>query len=150
MKHLQDLLKNHPIIGLDSSIFIYHLEDHPRYSPLTEIIFNALEKGATKGMTSYLTLMEILVKPKAEGFINGVRDYEYYLATFPNLTFYEMGLEVAQKASDLRAEEGIKAPDAIQLATAMLHGATGFLTNDKVFERVKEIDILLLDKLLKS
>jgi len=150
MKRLQDFLKNHPLIGLDSSIFIYHLEDHPRYSPLTEIIFNALEKGANKGITSYLTLMEILVKPKAEGLINVVRDYEYYLATFPNLTFYEMGLEVAQKASDLRAEEGIKAPDAIQLATAMLHGATGFLTNDKVFERVKEIDILLLDKLLKS
>jgi len=149
MKRLQDFLKNHPLIGLDSSIFIYHLEDHPRYSPLTEIIFNALEKGANKGITSYLTLMEILVKPKAEGLINVVRDYEYYLATFPNLTFYEMGLEVAQKASDLRAEEGIKAPDAIQLATAMLHGATGFLTNDKVFERVKEIDILLLDKLLK-
>ncbi len=150
MKHLQDFLKNHPLIGLDSSIFIYHLEDHPRYSPLTEIIFNALEKGANKGITSYLTLMEILVKPKAEGLINVVRDYEYYLATFPNLTFYEMGLEVAQKASDLRAEEGIKAPDAIQLATTMLHGATGFLTNDKVFERVKGIDILLLDKLLKS
>jgi predicted nucleic acid-binding protein len=150
MKRLQDFLKNHPLIGLDSSIFIYHLEDHPRYSPLTEIIFNALEKGANKGITSYLTLMEILAKPKAEGLINVVRDYEYYLTTFPNLTFYEMGLEVARKASDLRAEERIKTPDAIQLATAMLYGATGFLTNDKVFERVKGIDILLLDKLLKS
>ena len=148
MKRLQDFLKNHPLIGLDSSIFIYHLEDHPRYSPLTEIIFNALERGANKGITSYLTLMEILVKPKTEGLFQVVRDYEYYLATFPNLTFYEMGLEVAQKASDLRAEERIKAPDAIQLATAMLYGVTGFLTNDKVFERVKGIDILLLDKLL--
>jgi predicted nucleic acid-binding protein len=150
MKRLQDFLKNHPLIGLDSSIFIYHLEDHPRYSPLTEIIFNALEKGANKGITSYLTLMEILAKPKAEGLLHVVRDYEYYLTTFPNLTFYEMGLEVARKASDLRAEERIKAPGAIQLATAMLYGVTGFLTNDKVFERVKGIDILLLDKLLKS
>jgi predicted nucleic acid-binding protein len=71
------------------------------------------------------------------------------LTTFPNLIFYEMGLEVARKASDLRAEERIKAPNAIQLATAMLYGATGFLTNDKVFDRAKGIDILLLDKLLK-
>jgi len=150
MKRLQDFIKNHPLIGLDSSIFIYHFEDHPRYSPLTEIIFNALERGANKGITSYLTLMEILAKPKAEGLLHVVRDYEYYLTTFPNLTFYEIGLEAAQKASDLRAEERLKAPDAIQLATAMLYGATGFLTNDKVFERVKGIDILLLDKLLKS
>ena len=149
MKALQDLLKNHPVIGLDTSIFIYHLEDHPRYSPLTEIIFNALEKGINKGVTSHLTLMEILVKPKTEGLLQVARDYEYYLTTFPNLTFYEMGLEIAQKASDLRAAERIKAPDAIQLATAILYGATAFLTNDKIFERVKEVEFLILDKLLK-
>jgi len=67
MKALQDFLKNHPVIGLDTSLFIYHLEDHPRYSPLTEIIFGALENGRNKGVTSYLTLMEILAKPKTEG-----------------------------------------------------------------------------------
>jgi predicted nucleic acid-binding protein len=150
MKALQDLLKNHPVIGLDTSIFIYHLEDHPRYSPLTEIIFNALEKGINKGVTSYLTLMEILVKPKTEGLLQVARDYEYYLTTFPNLTFYEMGLDVAQKASDVRSADRIKAPDAIQLATAVLYGATAFFTNDKIFERVKGVDIFILDKLLKS
>jgi len=73
--------------------------------------------------------------------------YEYYLTTFPNLTFYEIGLEVARKASDFIATERIKAPDAIQIATVILNGATAFLTNDKIFERVKGIDILILDKL---
>lgn len=149
MKTLQDLLKNHSVIGLDTSIFIYHIEDHPRYSPLTEIIFNALEKGINKGVTSYLTLMEILVKPKTEGLLQVARDYEYYLTTFPNLTFYEMGFDVARKASDLRSADRIKAPDAIQLATAILYGATAFMTNDKIFDRVKEMEVLLLDKLLK-
>jgi predicted nucleic acid-binding protein len=149
MKALRDFLKNHPVIGLDTSIFIYHLEDHPRYSPLTEIIFSALENGRNKGVTSYLTLMEILAKPKAEGLQQVARDYEYYLTTFPNLTFYEMGLDVARKASDVRSADRIKAPDAIQLATAIFCGATAFLTNDKIFERVRGVDILILDKLLK-
>jgi predicted nucleic acid-binding protein len=150
MKQLRDFLRKHPVIALDSSIFIYHLEDHPRYAPLTEIIFDALEKGMNTGITSYLTLMEIMTKPKAEGLLQVARDYEYYLTTFPNLTFYEMGLEIARKASDLRAVERMKAPDAIQLATAIFHGATAFVTNDKIFERVKGIDILILDKFLKS
>jgi uncharacterized protein len=150
MKRVQDFLKNHSVIGLDSSLFIYHLEDHPRYAPLTEIIFSALEKGGNTGVSSYLTLMEILVKPKAEGLLQAARDYEYYLTTFPNLTFYEMGLEVAKKASDLRATERIKAPDAIQVATAFLYGATAFLTNDKIFERIKGLDVLILDKFLKQ
>jgi len=150
MKRLQDFLKNHPVIGLDTSVFIYHLEDHPRYSSLTEIVFSGLEKGLNKGVTSYLTLLEILTKPKAEGLLQIARDYEYYLTTFPNLTFYEMGLDVARKAADLRALERIKAPDAIQVSTAMLYGATAFLTNDRIFERIKGINILVLDKCLKS
>jgi len=149
MKRVQDFLKNHPVLALDSSIFIYHFEDHPRYAPLTEIIFSALEKGTNKGVASYLTMMEIITKPKTEGLLHVARDYEYYLTTFPNLAFYEMGLEVARKASDIRATERIKAPDAIQLATAIICGATAFLTNDRIFERFKEIDILILDKLLK-
>ncbi|MBM4323124.1 MAG: PIN domain-containing protein [Deltaproteobacteria bacterium] len=149
MKRLQEFLKNHPVIGLDASIFIYHLEDHPRYSPLTEIIFDTLENRKNRGITSYLTLTEILVKPKTEGLPQVSRDYEYYLTTFPNLTFYEMGLDVARKASDLIASDRIKSPDAIQLATAILHGATVFITNDKIFERVKGVDVLVLDKFLK-
>ena len=150
MKPLQDFFKNHPVIGLDTSIFIYHLEDHPHYSSLTEVVFGALERGNIRGVTSYLTLLEILTKPKAEGLLQVARDYEYYLTTFPNLTFYEMDLDVARKASDLRASERIKAPDAIQVSTAILYGATAFLTNDRIFERVKGIDILILDKCLKS
>jgi predicted nucleic acid-binding protein len=61
-----------------------------------------------------------------------------------------MGLDVARKASDIRAGVRIKAPDAIQIATAIVHGATAFLTNDRIFEKVKEIDVLTLDKFLKS
>jgi len=150
MKRLHDILKNHPMIGLDTPLFIYHLEDHPRYIPLTEIIFTALEKGMNKGITSYLTLLEILTKPKTEGALQAARDYEYYLTTFPNLTFFDMDLDVARKASDVRAGARIKAPDAIQIATAIVHGATAFLTNDRSFEKVKEIDVLTLDKFLKS
>lgn len=127
-----------------------HFEDHPRYIPLTEIIFTSLEKGMNKGITSYLTLLEILTKPKTEGALPAARDYEYHLTTFPSLTFFDMGLDVARKASDLRAAARIKAPDAIQIATAIVHGATAFLTNDRVFEKVKEIDVLTLDKFIKS
>ncbi len=61
-----------------------------------------------------------------------------------------MGLDVARKVSDLRAAVRIKAPGAIQIATAMVHGATAFLANDRIFEKVKEINVLTLDKFLKS
>jgi len=149
MKRLLEFLKSHPVVGLDTSIFIYHLEDHPRYAPVTEIIFHSLEEGNNKGITSFLTLMEILVKPKVEELLEVARDYEYYLTTFPNLTLFPFALEIARKASDLRAVTRIKTPDAIQLATAIHHGATGFLTNDRIFEKVMGLDIAILDKVMK-
>ena len=149
MKRLLESLKRHPVFGLDTSVFIYHLEDHPRYAPATEIIFHSLEEGKNRGVTSFLTLMEILVRPKAEGRLEVARDYEYYLTTFPNLTLFPFELEIARKASDLRAIARIKTPDAIQLATALHHGATGFLTNDRIFEKVTGLEIVILDKVVK-
>ena len=149
MKRLLEFLKSHPVVGLDTSIFIYHLEDHPRYAPVTEIIFHSLEEGRNQGITSFLTLMEILVKPKVEELLEVARDYEYYLTTFPNLTLFPFELEITRKASDLRAVSRFKTPDAIQLSTALHHGATGFLTNDRMFEKVSVLEIAILDKVMK-
>jgi hypothetical protein len=49
MRRLHEFLKKHSVIGLDTPLFIYHLEDDPRYAPLTAIIFAALEGGRIKG-----------------------------------------------------------------------------------------------------
>ena len=36
MEQFRRRLAGHAIIGLDTSVFIYHLEAHPRYQPLTQ------------------------------------------------------------------------------------------------------------------
>ena len=120
MKRLRDLLRRHSVVGLDTSIFIYHLADHPRYGPVTADLLSTLEKGGFQGVTSYLTLMEIL-------------------------SFVSIGLEVARRAADLRAGYRLRPPDAIQLAAALVHGATAFLTNDKKLKSVNELKVLILD-----
>jgi len=51
------------VIGLDTSIFIYFLEDSARYGPLAQITINGIEKGKWQGVTSTITLMEITVRP---------------------------------------------------------------------------------------
>ncbi|MBI3354580.1 MAG: hypothetical protein HY034_06810 [Nitrospirae bacterium] len=41
---VKEIPKKH-IIGIDTMVFIYHLEDHPKFSSITEKLFDAVEKG---------------------------------------------------------------------------------------------------------
>ncbi len=39
-------------IALDTMVFIYHFEAHPLFSPVTTKIFEQIETGKTKAVTS--------------------------------------------------------------------------------------------------
>ncbi len=125
-------------------VFIYHFEDHPEFSLITEKLFDAVEKGKYRAVTSFVSLIEILVKPKREGAAKAVADYRDLLLTFPNLEFVPIDLHVADIASSLRAKYAIRTPDAIQLATAITSGASAFITNDDKLTKIEEIKTVLL------
>ena len=129
-------------------VFIYHLEDHPDYAPLTQTIFDAWESGRTCGVTSVITLLEILIQPKRAGQRQIAADYRDVLTRFPNLLLQEITIDIVEIASDLRATYQLRTPDALQLATGLATDATGFITNDAALRRVSEIDVLLLDETL--
>ena len=133
-------------------VFIYHLQDHPTYASLTQTIFEAWEEGRNSGVTSVITMLEILVKPKKEGNLDAARDYQELLTTYPNLHILDVDLAVACLAADLRAKYAIRTPDALQIAAALHAGASGFITNDEQLKQVAEVslEIVLLDDLLKD
>jgi len=82
---VEELKLKGKIIGLDTMVFIYHFEENQLYSPLTFSIFESLEKGNFNGITSVLTLLEILVKPKKENNLLLTERYNLLFETFPNL-----------------------------------------------------------------
>ena len=137
------------IIGLDTMVFIYHFEKNQAYSPLTFSIFESLEKGNFKGITSILTLLEILVKPKKENNSLLVERYKLLLETFPNLKVQEINENIADIASSLRANYNINTPDAIQIATSLEVKADIFITNDVNLKKISKIKVLLLSEMLK-
>jgi predicted nucleic acid-binding protein len=138
------------IIGLDTMVFIYHFEKDQIYSPLTFSIFESLEKGNFKGITSTLTLLEILVKPKKENNSLLVERYKLLFETFPNLQVQEINENIADIASSLRANYNINTPDAIQIATSLEVKADIFITNDAILKKMSEIKVLLLSEMLKE
>ncbi|MGB6369655.1 MAG: PIN domain-containing protein [Atribacterota bacterium] len=137
------------VVGLDTMVFIYHFEENQIYSPLTFSIFESLEKGNFKGITSILTLLEILVKPKKENNSLLTERYKLLFETFPNLQVKTINENIADIASTLRASYNINTPDAIQIATSLEAKADIFITNDATLKKISEIKVLLLNKMLK-
>jgi len=138
------------VIGLDTSIFIYFLEDNERHGPLAQVTINGIEKGKWQGVTSTITLMEITVRPWQLGRETAAREYEAILVHFPNLSIVDIDRNVARVAAQLRAKYNITPPDALQVGACLSFGAKAFLTNDKRLSRLQElIDVLVLDDFLE-
>lgn len=134
------------VVGLDTSIFIYFLENNERYSPLAQITINGIEKGKWRGVTSTITLMEISVRPWQLGNESAAREYEAILVHFPNLSIVDVDRTVARAAAQLRAKYNISPPDALQVAASFSFGAKAFLTNDRKLSRLQELmDVLVMD-----
>ncbi len=123
-------LSRHKRIGLDSNILIYHLEAHPIYLPLTRLILSGIERGQWEGVISTISLMEVTVQPWRLQQPRLALEYEALLANFPNLTVVDVDRTVARHAARLRGQLRCQPPDAILVASALVAGATLFVTND--------------------
>jgi len=108
-----------------------------------------LEKGDFKGLTSILTLLEILVKPRKENNLLLTERYKLLFETFPNLQVKTLNENIADISSSLRANYNINIPDAIQIATSLEAKADIFITNDVNLKKISEIKVLLLNEMLK-
>ena len=149
MGRLTQRLRSISVIGLDTTLFIYLFENNPIYLPLTSELFSSVEMGEKKGVTSTITLMEIIVKPLQLGRVDVARKYEAMLVHFPNLEIVDLYRDVIRQAARLRAEYRIRPPDALQIAASLLYGAEGFITNDRQLKRLNDkLEVVLLSDLV--
>ena len=138
------------VIGLDTSIFVYFLENNESYAPLAQITLKGIENGKWQGVTSTITLMEITVRPWQLENESAAREYEAVLVHFPNLTIVDVDRDVARTAAQLRAKYKVSPPDALQVAASVSFGANAFLTNDKRLAKLEDvIDIIVMDDYLE-
>lgn len=146
---LQQRLGSHRLIGLDTSIFIYHFEANPQYLPLTQEILHHVEAGQCGGVVSTVTLMELTVHPWRINRADIARQYEVLLVNFPNLQVVDVSREIARQAAQLRATYNVRPADAIQVATAMVSQGTVWVSNDKKLKRLEtEIEVIILEDYL--
>lgn len=130
-------------IGLDTNVLIYYIEGHPILMKKVEVFINKIEDGEAIGITSYVTLLELLVKPMKEGRFDLVDKYRAILSN--KLEMVPLDETVSIKAAELRAKYGLRTPDAIQLASVIHKNGDVFVTNDRGLKMIKEIKVLILE-----
>ena len=127
---LSDELGRGPV-GIDTALFIYFIEEHPRFLPVIEPIFAAADEGRRDLVTSALTLLEVLVIPYRAGNPALAERYENLLTRSRGVRMVELTRDQLRGAAQLRATTGVKTPDALQLTAALSAGCSTFLTNDR-------------------
>jgi predicted nucleic acid-binding protein len=135
-----------PLYGVDTMVFVYHFEAHEEFGPAAGRLLQAAEEGRCRLVCSILTLLEILVVPKRNGQEDLCRRYREIFQSFPNLAVLAVETEIAEIASDLRAQYSIRTPDSIHIATAIRAGAAAFISGDGRLNRVKELPILRFEQ----
>jgi len=88
-----------------------------------------------------------LVKPLRDGQSVLADKYKNILTKAAGIEIFDITIDLAAKAAELRAKYNLRTPDAIQIATAIDNKAAYFLTNDLRLKSVSEVKLITLSEL---
>lgn len=132
-------------VGLDTSVFIYFIEEHPRFLAILDPLFEAIDRGTVSAVTSALTLLEVLVLPYRIGNVPLAERYEALLTRSRGLRLMELNRPLLRSAAQLRAvHPGLRTPDAIQLAAGLSARCSAFVTADRDMPKLPGMRVIEL------
>ena len=147
MAALASALAGHRLIALDTSVWIYHFEGSAAHGRAADSVLEAVSEGHVAAVASELVLLELLVAPLKKGAQDVADEIELTLLHFPHLQLAPVTRAVLVRAAEIRAQYGLRTPDAVMVATAIESGATLSFTNDSAWRKVREIEVVLLQDL---
>ena len=113
----------------DTNLFIYLFEKNAEWSPRVIEFRRRMLARRDELLTSYLTVGEVITKPKQMGNVTLERSYINFFAS-GSIELVAFSLDAAKRYGDIRSRERIRPADAIQLACASAAGTDLFVTND--------------------
>lgn len=138
-------------VALDSNTLIYAVEQVQGFYPLVRPLFEQAEQGRVRFVASELLIAEVLVRPEREADAELLALYDLALGPGDDATGWietvPVSRAVLRRTARVRASYGLKTPDAIHAATALLAGVDEFVTNDAAFRRVAGLPVTLVSEL---
>jgi predicted nucleic acid-binding protein len=127
-------------VYVDTAPVIYTIERVPAYAAAVDA---RLGLPGTLVVASDLTRMECRVKPLRDGNTQLLEDFDSFFAEAVS-SIVGLSREVIDQATEIRARYGVKTPDALHLAAAIVARCDAFFTNDHRLDRVPGIVVEVL------
>lgn len=135
-------------VGIDTAIFIYALESHPKFGRVAIDLFARVERSLVTAVASDLVLGELIVRPLKLGRDDVVSRYLEEIPRFPNLLLRSVSREMITEAARLRSRSSLSLVDALHLECAKHAGADFFITNDRrVSQPNLGIDVIQIEEI---
>lgn len=119
---------------LDASALIAYFDGGEPVSGVAACAIDEfVREGRNEAIVSMVTVMELLVGPLRRSPV-GYKHVLDFIANFPNLQAVPIDLPIAQEAAGLRATLSFPAPDALTIATGLVHQVGHLVTNDGAWQ----------------
>jgi predicted nucleic acid-binding protein len=127
------------LLLVDSAPIIYTLEGHERFAGRFAPMFQRHADGELVLAVTSITIAEVLTGPLKAGEEALARRYRAVLHAWEVV---DLTSDIAESAARLRAQYGLKLPDAIQAASALAINADALVTHDRDFSSVRGLRVL--------
>jgi predicted nucleic acid-binding protein len=130
---------------LDSAPIIYYIEGTPALREVVSARLAGTRNGQDIAVVSHSHLgrLECRLKPLRENSRSILERYDRFFAA-EGVELLDTDAHVWDMATELRARHGLRVPDPLHLACAIVHRCDRFLTNDHRLDRIQEVPVEIL------
>jgi predicted nucleic acid-binding protein len=148
LRSLDRVLGSASLVGVDTAVLIYHLENVSPYVELTTRILGSAAAGR-RLIISAVSIAEVLAGPWTKGDANAAHAIQEGLLALPGLRVQDITSGTAAAAAELRGRTSLPLPDALIVASLFEGEAQIIVTNDARWKSAKLPGrVVLLDDFL--
>lgn len=123
-------------VSVDTNVFVEVLNKEPSSASSREIL-DRIDSGALKCAVSTVAIAEVCAGYHLAGEIDEKDDFLTHIQASQNYRIIELSVGIADQAGKIRAETGLKLPDAIIVASAIKDSSESLVSNDESLKKAK-------------